>query len=231
VLQDVLSRSREQLGFFWRSLAPIPLANLLLSVKLLQSDISLYLQCAVVIAFLARYSIGNYNYVVAIFGSSPKWLPPGAQRSEVRRRFAFDAVLFGLQLSALIWMGLAVQSPTWFRRGLIDLLLADMLFLLFDRYSWPECVLLMTARRRAKERCSLCGSICLQRDWPAHYSPRLWVMNNFFTALALIIFDLWIQRVGNVAGKIQAAVVVVACLINSIVDIYFTGLDVSEPEP
>ena len=227
MVSDLLSRSREQLGFFWRSLAPVPVVNMLMSIKLLQNDFSIYLNCLFVLAFLARYSIGNYNYVATTFGHAPGWLPLNVQECHVRTRFAFDAFLQGLQLSMFIWMGLAVQSPVWFRRGLIALLLTDLLLLVYDRYAWPEFLLWIGALRKARLHCRDLGTVNVTRDWPVRYTPRIWVINNLSAALALIFFDVVAQLYGINDRSIQTGAMTSLVLINSAVDIYITELDMS----
>jgi hypothetical protein len=216
VLRDQLQRMRDQLGYFWRALVPLPIATVALSLRAAHPGLAVYLQCAVVLAFTARFSIGNFNYAAAIFAESATWFRGRDVASEVRRRFAFDSICFALQLFTLDWMGYTVQDPLWFRRGMTVFLLVDLLFLGFDRSAWPLWILRLRAFRRARGD----GG---RPELPKRYAPRIWVINNFCTAMALIAFAKGFH-VGAMDYHAQALVVFGFAVANSAIDIYLTHL-------
>lgn len=138
-------------------------------------------------------------------------------------RFAYDAVLFGGQLASFLLMGLEADSVTWFRRGLICLLAADLLFLAFDRHAWPETLLLrMEARKQLRaQNGQHPQTITIKIHWPADYAPRSWVVNNFWAAIALIICDVMAQA-GAIEPGTEIWVVLGVSIINSAIDLLVT---------
>ena len=137
MIEQLLTRNKELLGFFWRALAPVPVANLVYTLATRDPDPYLYLRCALIFALLARFSFGNYNYALSTFAAGPAWDARTNPAHAIRTRFAWDAVLYASQLSALIGMALLVTRTEFFTHILEIFLLADSLFLLFDRHAWP----------------------------------------------------------------------------------------------
>lgn len=218
MIEDMLLRSKEQLGYFWRAVAPVPVANVVYTAATHNPDIYLYARCCIVLVLLARFSIGNYNYAAAMFASNATWFVGCNAANEIRKRFAWDAVLFALQLVTLTGMALSVTRPHTFYRVVEIFLLVDVLFLVFDPHAWPQFMLWLSTFRRANVAPET-ESVLLIRVWPAVYAPRTWVCNNLTSAMLLVTNDAILQYFQLVCPEALTVVLVICCAINTLVDV------------